>query len=197
MVCPKLPSFLGRGVHRRRCRLGGGLRAGPGLPQSPSPSAQVSRTCRDGFRGAREKTSWSWSWSLAPSPPPPLPKPSAALAAVAPRRSLAAAPAQARSTLWLSAMRRLGILQQSPGGLGRESGLPLPSTAPSPWIKPRRQEKKCQVSVVSVVPGVTETGLLHPHLSWLTIVTSLRAITHSSLCPGTEPQALALAMNGP
>lgn len=155
------------------------LRARPGLPRSLSPSAQVCWTCRDGFRGAREKPAGAGAWH----PAPPLPKPSPALAAVVPRLSLAAAPTWARSRLWIFATRRLGILQQSLGGLGRNSGLPWLSTVPLPQVKPRRQEKK--MSSVSSVCGtycVRDRAPVPPSL-WPAVLTSIRTITHSPLCP--------------
>lgn len=132
----RLPCSPGRVFYRGHCGLGEMLRARP-PPVSDPLCPGVEDLPRRVQRRQRET---SWSWSLAPSPP--LPKPSPALAAVAPRLSLAAAPAWARSMLWAFAMRWLGILQQSPRGPGRENGLPLPSTAPSPQVKPKRQEKK-------------------------------------------------------
>lgn len=131
-------------------------------------------------RVQRRQRETSWSRSLAPSPP--LPKPSPALAAVVPRLSLAAAPTWARR-LWIFATRRLGILQQSLGGLGRNSGLPWLSTVPLPQVKPRRQEKK--MSSVSSVCGtycVRDRAPVPPSL-WPAVLTSIRTITHSPLCP--------------
>lgn len=159
----RAPWLPRRVFHQEHCRLGGKLRARLGLP----PVSEPLYPCVEDLPGWVQRCQRESSWSRSLAPSPPLPKASPALAAVTPRPSLAAAPAWARSMLWLFAMRRLGILQQSPGGLGRKSGLPRLSTAPSPRIKPRRQEKKCQVSAVSVVPSVTETGLLRPRLSGL------------------------------
>lgn len=108
---------------------------------------------KTGSEGAREEPAGAGAWHLAPRPSP-------ALAAAAPRLLLAAAPAWARSTLWASAMRQLGILQQSPGGQSWKRGLPL-----SPLVfftavhTTEAMRKPMESSAAFMIPNVTDRAL--------------------------------------
>lgn len=127
---PELPRSPGRAFRREHC--------GPG-PASPSlePLCPGAVDLLRRVQKAPEKPAGAGAWHQ-----PPAPQALSRPGGVASRFSLAAAPAWARSMLWPFAMRWLGILQQSPGGPGKKSGLPLPSTAPSARVKSRRQERK-------------------------------------------------------
>lgn len=148
------------GTHWAQSRIS---RMRPRLPWSLT-STQVLRTCRDGFRRRQRGTSRGCGQTPSSTAPRPLP----ALAAAAPRFSLAAAPTWARSMLWAFAMRRLGILQQPPGGQGRKKGLPLQSL-PQSLLQSLNQEtgKACEIAAASMVPNVTVGAPLDPRLSGL------------------------------
>lgn len=128
----RAPLLPRRALHREHCRLG---LASPGLePLCPGGVDLLRRVQKAPERNQLE---------LEPEPgtQPRAPQALSRPGGAASRFSLAAAPAWARSMLWPFAMRRLGILQQSPEGPGKKSGLPLPSTAPFTRVKSRRQEK--------------------------------------------------------
>lgn len=151
---PELPRSPGRAFRREHCGLGP---ASPRLQPLCPGAVDLPRRVQK----APEKPAGAGAWHR-----PPAPQALSRPGAVASRFSLAAAPAWARSMLWPFATRRLGILQQPPGGPGQKRGPPLPSAAPSTRVKSRRQERrKCQVLAGSMVPRVTESGLPRPHLS--------------------------------
>lgn len=128
-----------------------------------------------GLEGAREEPAGTGAWH-------PAPRLSPALAAAAPRLLLAAAPAWARSMLWASAMRQLGILQQSPGRQSRKRGLPSVSFSVSLTTVHTKEamKKLAESQATSMIPNMTDR-VLDPTL-WTAFSPASKAVVHFP-CP--------------